>query len=282
DIVFVNYDMTPFNGRELSNMYAAVEKLRDIHFVLLTSYETGSENLQGLPDNVSVVQKHKDFMESIGELLIQWGVFGNIPHETPESGEAISQHPKTADVVKIITKRPLKILAAEDNPINQQLIKATIEAFGHQLEIAENGLLAIEAVKRGNFDLVFMDVRMPEMSGPEATRTIRQLSGDKSNIPIIAVTADATKEHKNEYFEVGMNECVGKPINRAELLEAIDKVMGEEIHIRVEVEVSENEEQETEEPTADSQDDARGEPGADLEALMKKLQDVADKYDEKK
>lgn len=79
DIVFVNDDMRPFDGRELSNMFAAVEKLRDIHILLFTSYKGGDEHLQDLPDNVSVVEKRKDFTESIGELLIQWGVFGNIP-----------------------------------------------------------------------------------------------------------------------------------------------------------------------------------------------------------
>ena len=79
DIVFINYDMTPFSGRELSNVLTAVDSLRDIHIVLLTSYEAGNEKLQDLPDNVSVVHKHSDFTEDIGELLIQWGVFGKIP-----------------------------------------------------------------------------------------------------------------------------------------------------------------------------------------------------------
>lgn len=281
DIVFVNYDMAPFNGRELSNMFAAVDNLRDIHFVLLTSYETGNDLLQDLPDNVSVVQKHKNFTENIGELLIQWGMFGNIPHKTTESGGKISQHPKAGRAVKVKTQRPLKILVAEDNPINQQLIKATVEAFGHQLEVAENGLLAVEALKGGDFDLILMDVRMPEMSGPEATRAIRRLPGDKSNIPIIAVTADGMKKHQKEYREAGMDECVSKPIDRAELLEAINKVMGEEIHVRVEVEVSENEQEKTGKSRDNCQDNAPEEPDADVEDFLKQLRNVAEKYDER-
>lgn len=80
DIVFIDYDMTPFNGCELCNVFAVVDKLRDIHIVLLTSYEGGDEHLQNLPDYISVVEKRKDFGESIGESLIQWGVFGNISH----------------------------------------------------------------------------------------------------------------------------------------------------------------------------------------------------------
>ncbi len=78
DFVFVNQDMTPFSGRELSNVFAGVDKLRDTKIVLLTSYEAGNKELQNLPDNISVVQKHKNFTEDIGRLLIEWGVFGDI------------------------------------------------------------------------------------------------------------------------------------------------------------------------------------------------------------
>lgn len=279
DIVFVNYDMTPFNGRELSNVFAAVDNLRDIHFVLLTSYEMGDEHLKDLPDNVSVVEKRMNFTESIGELLIQWGMFGNIPHETKENSRKISQHPKANPAVILMTQRPLKILLAEDNLINQQLIKTTIEAFGHQSEVVENGLLAVEAIKEGNFDLVLMDVRMPEMSGPDATRAIRQITGDKSKIPIIAVTADGSEEHQKEYSEAGMDECVGKPIDRAELLEAINKAMGEEIHVPVEVGAPEKEQEETGKTGSPIQDISSEEPDVDIEDFMKKLQDVAVKYD---
>ncbi|NQU56725.1 MAG: response regulator [Rhodospirillales bacterium] len=279
DIVFVNYDMTPFNGRELSNMFAAVDTLRDIHFVLLTSYDTENEQLQNLPDNVSVVEKRMNFTESIGELLIQWGMFGNIPYDTTENSNEIRQHPKAARVVKHKTRRPLSILIAEDNPINQQLIQTTIEAFGHQSEVAENGRLALEALKMKEFDLILMDVRMPEMSGPEATRAIRQLPGDISKIPVIAVTADGSEEFQKEYSEAGMDGCVGKPIDRAELLQAINKVMGEEIHVPVEVGVQENELEETGETSNPTQAVSPAKPDADVEDFMKNLQKVADKYD---
>ena len=78
DIVFINYDMVPFTGRELSKVLVSVDTLSDIHIVLLTSYEAGDEHLQDLPDNVSVVKKQQDFTEAIGEFLIKWGVFGKL------------------------------------------------------------------------------------------------------------------------------------------------------------------------------------------------------------
>lgn len=271
DIVFVNYDIRPFNGRELANMFAAVDDLRDIHFVLLTSYENDSNKLKNLPDNISVVHKHKNFTESIGELMIQWGVFGNIPHDPPASDKPISRHPKTVDISKIVTRRPLKILAAEDNPINQKLIKATLEGFGHHLEIVENGLQAIKAVTNGAFDLIFMDIRMPEMGGTDATRAIRNLPGDMCGVPIIAVTADAQDTHRNEYINAGMNACVGKPISRGELLSAINTVMGEEIHLNLNsvtplpVQAGD--------PAQTRSNDT---PDPDVEDFLKHLNDIAD------
>jgi len=277
DIVFVNYDIGPFNGRELANMFAAVDNLRDIHFVLLTSYEASSKELENLPDNISVVQKQQNFTENIGELMIQWGVFGNIPHRPACTEKAISKHPKTAEIVRILTKRPLKILAAEDNPVNQQLIRATIEAFGHQLDIAENGLQTIEAVIGGDFDLIFMDVRMPEMGGADAARAIRHIPGEKSRIPIIAVTADATDIHRDQYSQAGMNGCVGKPIKRAELLAAIDNAMGEEIHVPVEAQGS------GDGPDVTEQTDNVAEASdADVEGFLNMLQKVSEAPDVKK
>jgi len=174
-------------------------------------------------------------------------------------------------IVKYETRRQLNILAAEDNRINQRIISATMEAYGHRVVIAENGLLAIKALEQEDFDLILMDVRMPEMSGPEATRNIRQLPNDKSRIPIIAVTADAMKENQEGYLKDGMNGVVTKPIDRTRLLEAINIAMGEEIHVAVEVEV---EEADTEVIMAES-DDAKPDP--DIDEFLSQLEAVADK-----
>jgi len=75
-IVIIDYDMVPFDGRELCNMFFTVKKLSNINIILLTSYKENDEHLQNLPDNVCVIEKQKDFTESLGKLLLQWGVFG--------------------------------------------------------------------------------------------------------------------------------------------------------------------------------------------------------------
>jgi PAS domain S-box-containing protein len=128
------------------------------------------------------------------------------------------------------SNRPLNILVAEDNRINQVLLRRTLSDIGHACYIVENGAEAVEAAKSGDFELVLMDVRMPVMDGPEATRRIRRLDPPLCDIPIVACTADVTVEHKSQYLEAGMQDCVMKPIDRGELFSTIDRVLGENIH----------------------------------------------------
>lgn len=137
-----------------------------------------------------------------------------------------------------IATRSLHVLVAEDNSLNQKIIEATLSRYGHIAEIVENGVEALEALADQKFDLVLMDVRMPEMSGPDATRAIRSTNNDGHNIPIIALTADAMEEHISTYFEAGMDACVTKPIDRTQLLLTINKVLDEEVHIPIEEETA--------------------------------------------
>ncbi|MBT5514283.1 MAG: response regulator, partial [Rhodospirillaceae bacterium] len=127
--------------------------------------------------------------------------------------------------------RSLDILLAEDNDLNQMIMTAVLSKFDHHITVADNGRAAVEAVSKDDFDLILMDIRMPEMDGPDATRTIRQQPNSKAGIPIITVTADAVVENRQDYFDAGMNACTTKPINLPELLDAINRVLDEEVHI---------------------------------------------------
>ena len=129
------------------------------------------------------------------------------------------------------TIRPLNILVAEDNKLNQRIIVATLDKFGHISTVVENGEEAVEQVGLGEYDLILMDIRMPEMSGPDATRAIRARRDHAADIPIIALTADAMEEHIRSYLDAGMNACVTKPIDRSALVRTINEVLGEEIHV---------------------------------------------------
>ena len=120
--------------------------------------------------------------------------------------------------------QPLRILVAEDNHINQMLISALIEKTGHHCDVVGNGLEAVEALQTTPYDMVLMDIQMPEMDGPTATGEIRKMPGAVADIPIIAVTANAMEGHREEYLDAGMNDYVSKPIDPVLLMDAIARV----------------------------------------------------------
>ncbi len=94
----------------------------------------------------------------------------------------------------------------------------TLEKEGHRVDVANNGIEAVEAARRATYDLILMDVNMPEMDGITATRKIRELGGDKARIPIVALTADAMKGDRERLLALGMDEYVSKPLERDKLL----------------------------------------------------------------
>lgn len=121
--------------------------------------------------------------------------------------------------------RPLSILVVEDVDINRMIIEAVVAKLGHTARSVSDGVEALEAVRSGEFDVILMDIRMPVMSGPEATRLIRRMPGKLGKIPIIALTADVMEDHKGAYLDAGMDALVGKPIDRKALQAAITRVV---------------------------------------------------------
>ena len=114
--------------------------------------------------------------------------------------------------IKLAQHVPVKILIAEDNIINQKLAMNIFEGLGYKPTMVGNGLEVIEALRKENFDLIFMDVQMPNLDGLEATRRIRELPAHK-NTPIIALTANAFAADRERCFAAGMNEVLVKPFD---------------------------------------------------------------------
>jgi CheY-like chemotaxis protein len=115
----------------------------------------------------------------------------------------------------------VNILLAEDNAINALLTRTLLEAEGAIVETVEDGALAVDAVRKKAYDLVFMDMRMPVMDGLEATRKIRALGGKNTRMPIIALTANAFDDDRNACFDSGMNDYMTKPVSAEELVEMV-------------------------------------------------------------
>jgi signal transduction histidine kinase/CheY-like chemotaxis protein len=121
---------------------------------------------------------------------------------------------------------PLRVLAAEDNPTNQQVLTAVMASVGCTLEVVPDGAAAVAAWKTGRFDLILMDIHMPVMGGVEAARAIRALERNRGlpKTPIIALTADAMTHQVAEYLAAGMDEHLSKPIEIKRLVETIARV----------------------------------------------------------
>ena len=123
-------------------------------------------------------------------------------------------------------RKVLKILLAEDNLINQRVALVTLKKLGHETVLAENGKIAVDLFEPGKFDLVLMDILMPEMNGLDAVKKIREIESERQSEPvyICAITANIHKEDEDACFEAGMNSYISKPFKLEELNTVLSKV----------------------------------------------------------
>jgi len=132
--------------------------------------------------------------------------------------------PKASAANKKLPNYGYKALVVEDNKFNQIVMQNLVKRIGIEVDIAENGVEALEMVEQNEYDLIFMDVRMPVMNGHEATQRIRARDDAKAKLPIIAVTAEATKHDVNECLDSGMDRHLAKPLRIVDLVAAIDEL----------------------------------------------------------
>ncbi|MGD9558262.1 MAG: response regulator [Mangrovibacterium sp.] len=140
--------------------------------------------------------------------------------------QAATNSPVKEDVQGEHETRPLKILLAEDNVINQKVSTINISKLGHQVQVAGNGLQAVEMFRNEVFDLILMDVHMPAMDGHEATTEIRRIEKQRNEshpVPIIAMTATIYEEDIRNFYRWGMNDYLGKPFKPVDLMQVIER-----------------------------------------------------------
>jgi PAS domain S-box-containing protein len=175
---------------------------------------------------LSISRKLAELLGGTLELHSEPGVGTTVTLVVPvEVTDAAPALPLASEAGRSSATRPAHILLAEDVEINRELAKTLLTTAGHQLDMVENGAQAIAAVEGGDYDLVLMDVQMPEVDGLEATRAIRAMGGRYAKLPIIALTANAFRAEIDACLAAGMNDHVVKPIDEAKLLAAIDAAM---------------------------------------------------------
>lgn len=208
DIIFIDWNMQTWDG-----IYTAQEinklKLKKVPImIMVTAYKT-----KNLIDKAKKVG-FKAFLNKPLLPSILYRTILDCLNNKQSSTYTTSQ--KWSDYRFVDSK----ILIAEDNQMNQELIKEIFKKSNINIVIVENGLLAIQKVKKESFDLILMDIQMPKMNGLEAAKKIRELN---FTLPIIAMTANAMESDKKKSLESGMNEHLSKPINPKELFKLISK-----------------------------------------------------------
>jgi len=218
DICILDIQMPDMNGYEVAQMLRkSSHSFRDIPLMAFSSLmdrdakqcrEAGFDAYLGKPINRGRLYR---MLESIA---------GGMPgrEDNAQKRSISTQYSIREDV-----KHSVRILLAEDNPVNQRLAKMMLEKAGYHVEVADNGKDVLEKYTRNpeNFDLIFMDIQMPKMDGYEVTRVIRERGF--SRVPIIAMTASAMKGAMEKCIEAGMNDYITKPIRRERVLDALEK-----------------------------------------------------------
>jgi CheY-like chemotaxis protein len=153
-----------------------------------------------------------------------------VPQRAAKTSDGVAPSPMAANTGSLAVAQAtpkLRILVAEDNPINQYLATRLLQGEGHTVEIAPNGREAVRMHTEAKFDLILMDVQMPEMDGFEATREIRaEERATGEHIPIIAMTAHAMKGDQERCLAAGMDLYVSKPVRKTDLLAAVFVCVG--------------------------------------------------------
>jgi CheY-like chemotaxis protein len=118
-----------------------------------------------------------------------------------------------------------RLLLVEDNPINQKVARLVLDKLGYQVDVANNGFEALDAVDSVRYDLILMDCIMPEMDGFEATRRLRSAGGRAAEVPIIAMTASAFEDDRKACLAAGMNDFLSKPVRQSELAAKLEGLL---------------------------------------------------------
>ncbi|WP_029086970.1 response regulator [Brevundimonas aveniformis] len=155
---------------------------------------------------------------------------GTIPVDAPPRAEA--------EIELHATPAPLRILYADDHENNRMVVTAMLAAMGWECDTVNDGAEAVERVQNGEYDLVLMDIQMPNMDGVDATRAIRSMGGLAAQVPIIALTANTLETQLRRYRAAGMQDCLSKPVAMAALMQTVVAwgatetavLMGDRIH----------------------------------------------------
>ena len=213
DVAFLDVQMPEMDGVALANEIHQLRASTQLSLVMLSSLGKREAQADSGPWAAYLVKPIK--ASQLYNVLV--GIFG------AEAGLAPATRPEVKPQfnTEMGQQHPLRILLAEDNPVNQKLAIRLLGRMGYRVDIAANGIEALESLKRQSYDVILMDVQMPEMDGLEASRRIWREWPAEKRPRIIAMTANAMQEDREECLAAGMDDFISKPIRVEELVAAL-------------------------------------------------------------
>ena len=213
DVIITDMEMPEMNGAQFSGSVRQLDDYKSTPIVILSSSHQTVKEMQ-LKDVKFDAYLTKPIKKNVLLQTLLDVLHIRVVIKKKESGNSAF-----LDMGK---DHPLRILIAEDNLINQKVASRLLEKLGYQADVVANGLEALEAVARQPYDVIFMDLQMPEMDGLQASKEINRLYPEKRP-RIVALTANAMKEDMERCFAAGMDDFVSKPVKPKEIAEALQK-----------------------------------------------------------
>jgi len=211
DIVLMDMHMPEMDGLTLARQLR--EKHATLPLLMLTS----------LSDTGTRFSERGLFAGVLSKPVRSADLEANIARALGESGRGSASSIDETSSVVIAAHEPRRLLIAEDNPINQEVLIGTLHNLGYAADVVRNGQLAVEAWQRNVYPLILMDCQMPVLDGYEAARQIRRLENEGEHVAIIAVTAHALLGEREKALAAGMDDYVTKPLNTKVLREALER-----------------------------------------------------------
>ncbi len=213
DVAILDFQMPVVDGCQLAREILSLDKYKELPVILLSS----SLPFRGVDSiNESAVRLTKPIKQADLFNALTTALGKTKPASKP------SRQNKAFDP-GMAARLPLNILVAEDNIVNQKVARAILLQFGYQTALAVSGKEVVAAVARQKYDLIFMDLHMPEMDGLEATRIIRSRTSRSEQPYIVALTANAMKEDRDLCLAAGMDDYLSKPMRPAEIKTVIER-----------------------------------------------------------
>ena len=217
DMAIIDMMLPGMAGKRLACSIKEDDRLASTRIIMLTTY-----GFRGDGAKMKEIGIDGYFCKPIRQSDLYNAIITVLGLSTGKRKDSDEKKLVTRHMLKENMKKKIRILVADDNMINQKVAVHLLNKFGYRSDTAGNGCEVLKALEQVSYDMILMDVQMPEMDGYEATKKIRTMDDIKKDIPIIAMTANAMKGDREKCLNAGMNDYITKPIKPQNLLQAID------------------------------------------------------------